>query len=231
MVIGSSKNIGIVVVAAGSGSRYGASIPKQFLELNGKPVLFHCIDTFKMVLPESSLVVVLSEWGKNFVADYCKSNNRPEPMYTFGGATRGESVLNGLKALKACGLSDDAIVLIHDGARPLLSEDLISRLVEQAEKSVGAVPSLPISDSLVQIDNNGFTPVARSHYRSVQTPQVFHLGNILEAYTIPGHENYTDDLSLMKAAGFDNIDLVDGQESNIKITRPLDLEIARLLMK
>lgn len=218
-------------MAAGCGSRYGASIPKQFLNLNGKPVLFHCIDTFKKALPESTIVVVLSEWGIDFVEDYRSSNSRQEPIYTLGGSTRGESVLNGLKALKANGLNDEAIVLIHDGARPLLSEDLINRLVEQAAKSVGAVPSLPISDSLVQVNDSEFTPVARSLFRSVQTPQVFHLGNILEAYTIPGHENYTDDLSLMKAAGFDNIDLVDGQESNIKITRPLDLEIARLLMQ
>ena len=223
-MVSDSKNIGIVVVAAGSGSRYGASVPKQFLDLCGRPVLRHCLDTFRAALPGASLVLVLSETGREIWSDYCLAGMVP------GGATRGESVLSGLKAL---GLPADAPVLVHDGARPLLSESLVAGLLAPfgSPEVCGTVPALEMSDSMVEVGGEGFVPVARSRYRTVQTPQVFRLGPLLRAYTIPGHGSFTDELSLMRAAGFDGIVLVAGQKSNIKITHPSDLEVAEVLMK
>lgn len=229
-MVSDSKNIGIVVVAAGSGSRYGASVPKQFLDLCGRPVLRHCLDTFRAALPGASLVLVLSERGREIWGDYCLAGGYESPRMVPGGPTRGESVLSGLKAL---GLPADAPVLVHDGARPLLSESLIAGLLAPfgSPDVCGTVPALEMSDSMVEVGGEGFVPVARSRYRTVQTPQVFRLGPLLRAYTIPGHENFTDELSLMRAAGFDGIALVAGQKSNIKITHPSDLEVAEVLMK
>lgn len=229
-MVSDSKNIGIVVVAAGSGSRYGASVPKQFLDLCGRPVLRHCLDTFRAALPGASLVLVLSETGREIWSDYCLAGGYESPRMVPGGPTRGESVLSGLKAL---GLPADAPVLVHDGARPLLSESLVAGLLAPfgSPEVCGTVPALEMSDSMVEVGGEGFVPVARSRYRTVQTPQVFRLGPLLRAYTIPGHENFTDELSLMRAAGFDGIALVAGQKSNIKITHPSDLEVAEVLMK
>lgn len=229
-MVSESKNIGIVVVAAGSGSRYGASVPKQFLDLCGRPVLRHCLDTFRAALPGASIVLVLSETGREIWRDYCLASGYGSPRMVLGGATRGESVLNGLKAL---GLAADAPVLVHDGARPLLSESLIAGLLAPfgASDVCGTVPALELSDSMVEVEGEGFVPVARSRYRTVQTPQVFRLGPLLKAYTIPGHGSFTDELSLMRATGFGGISLVAGQKSNIKITHPSDLEVAEVLMK
>lgn len=229
-MVSESKNIGIVVVAAGSGSRYGASVPKQFLGLCGRPVLRHCLDTFRAALPGASIVLVLSETGREIWRGYCLASGYDSPRMVPGGATRGESVLRGLKALE---LAADAPVLVHDGARPLLSESLIAGLLAPfgSAEVCGTVPALEMSDSMVEVGGEGFAPVARSRYRTVQTPQVFRLGQLLRAYTIPGHENYTDELSLMRAAGFGGISLVEGQKSNIKITHPSDLEVAEVLMK
>lgn len=229
-MVSDSKNIGIVVVAAGSGSRYGASVPKQFLDLCGKPVLRHCLDTFRSALPGASIILVLSETGREIWRDYCLASGYESPRMVPGGATRGESVLSGLKAL---GLPADAPVLVHDGARPVLSESLVAGLLAPfgSPEVCGTVPALEMSDSMVEVGGEGFVPVARSRYRTVQTPQVFRLGPLLRAYTIPGHENFTDELSLMRAAGFDGIVLVAGQKSNIKITHPSDLEVAEVLMK
>lgn len=232
-MVSDSERIGIVVVAAGSGSRYGASVPKQFLDLCGRPVLRHCLDTFRSALPGATIVLVLSESGRGIWNDYCLTSGYVSPRMAPGGATRGESVQNGLKAL---GLPADAPVLVHDGARPLLSEKLVADLLAPlaSPEVCGTVPALEMSDSMVEIGDDGgggFMPVARSRYRSVQTPQVFRLGPLTEAFTIPDHENFTDELSLMRAAGFSGIRLVPGQKSNIKITHPSDLEVAEVLMK
>lgn len=232
MVSKQNPQIGIVVVAAGSGTRYGDTLPKQFVSLCGQPVLSHCIEAFRAALPEAHIVLVLSEDGRRLWTDLCKASGFESPELAIGGASRGESVKAGLDALTCSGLSGEAPVLIHDGARPLLSQELILRIVEAMTQGAdGAVPSLDMSDSMVELDDKGgFTPVSRTRFRTVQTPQAFRLGAILDAYSGDSSFGFTDDLSLMRAAGFDNLVLVEGQRDNIKITHPSDLATATALL-
>ncbi len=232
MVNKSSDKTGIIVVAAGNGTRYGDALPKQFIDLCSRPVLRHCTDTFLSTLPDAELVLVLSEQGKNWWNGYCRKSGYWPLTVCIGGKTRGESVLAGLKCLERLGLSDNDAVLIHDGARPLISSGLIERITaEMAKGANGAVPFLEMSDSMVELEENGqFVPVSRSRFRTVQTPQAFRFGQLMKAYSMPEYAGYTDDLSLMHAAGFSGQILVPGELSNIKITHPTDLAVAVSLL-
>ncbi len=219
-----------VIVAAGSGSRFGSELPKQFLPLAGKPMLMHTIEAFRKALPSGKIILVLSPGMIPLWEDLCKTHGMQSPQIAEGGASRWESVKHAIEALKDDPAS--ATVLVHDGARPLVSADLIKRVLAYARNTDGALPAVPVTDSIRKISENGVTSEAvdRSLYRAVQTPQAFSLWRLREAYSLPYDEAFTDDASVIAAAGFENIVLVEGSPENIKVTTPIDMVIAETIL-
>lgn len=229
-----SGKVAVVVVAAGSGSRFGGNQPKQFLELLGRPVLRHCLDTFRRVYPGIRIVLVLSPVGEEIWTDYCKGASYLSPEIVRGGATRAESVLRGLEALAAGGMPDDAVVMVHDGARPFVSESTIISLVAAVEAGAGAAaPAVPITDSVLSFsEGRGTDAVDRSTLRAVQTPQTFRLADIIYAHRNHDTDRWgqpTDECAAYIHAFGAPVTLVEGSHDNIKITNPRDLAIAELI--
>ena len=221
----------IIVVAAGSGSRFGGDIPKQFRNLKGRPVLMHTIDRLRTASPEATLILVLSEAEVQRWRDLCAEFNFDSPEVTTGGSSRWESVKNGLAVIPS-NANPNSIVLIHDGARPLVDQPTVKRVCAAAVNTDGAIPAIPVTDSLRQLDENevASTPVDRSLFRAVQTPQGFSLWRLRQAYSLPWQPEFTDDASVLAAAGFANIFLVEGNPDNIKITNPRDIAIAEAII-
>ena len=222
----------VIIVAAGTGSRFGTEMPKQFLPLCGTPVVAHAINAFREALgADSRILLVLSEpmiplW-RRLCADYVISS----PEIVTGGATRWESVRNAIAALGEA--SPSATVLIHDGARPLVTPEVIRRAASCALNTDGAIPAVPVTDSLRRLDDSEVMsePVDRSLFRAVQTPQAFSLWRLREAYRLPYQDDFTDDASVLAAAGFQNVVLVGGSPENIKITTPVDMLLAEAIIK
>lgn len=220
----------VIIVAAGTGSRFGGDMPKQFLRLGDRPVLMHTIDAFRVALPECDIVVVLSPAMRGVWDELCKEHNFVSPRITDGGATRWESVKKAVDSLADAQAS--TTVLIHDGARPLVPAEVIKKTVAYARNTDGALPVVDVTDSLRRLEPDGVRSEAvdRSEYRSVQTPQTFSLWRLREAYSLPYQSDFTDDASVMAAAGFGNMVMVEGSRENLKITTPLDLKIAELIL-
>jgi len=216
----------VVIVAGGSGSRMRTEIPKQFLELCGKPVLMHTLQAFYDFDSQSSLILVLPELQQNFWKDLCRKHSFKLPhSIVSGGETRFLSVQNGLKLL-----DDDGIVFIHDGVRPLVSKSTLQKCYETALLSGNAIPVLPVTESLRKTEGHSTVSVDRSQFFSVQTPQTFRTEQILQAFKQPFDPAFTDDASVAEKAGY-AIHLVEGNPENIKITQPTDLIIAESFLK
>lgn len=225
----------VVVVAAGSGCRYGADIPKQFLELAGKPVLRHCLDTFRTVMPEAPMVLVLSEVGRRIWTDYCAAVSYTGPAVAPGGASRSDSVLNGLLELRRAGVPDDAIVFIHDGARPLVSERVLADIAEAfAQGCEAAAPAVKLTDSIAAVtDGFATASVDRDSLRALQTPQTFRLGVIIDVLSrlVDEHFSATDECGAFMRLTGGKTKLIEGDRTNIKITNPGDLALAELFLR
>ena len=214
-----------LIVAGGTGKRMGADIPKQFLELAGRPVLMHTIDRFRVFDRSIRIITVIPE-------DQFKTWETLVKKYSFstthivgkGGLSRFMSVKNGLEFVEKPGL-----VAIHDGVRPLVSIATISRCFEAAEKYGNAIPVISNTNSLRVLTEQGSTPVSRQHIMLVQTPQVFKTELIKEAYSQDYCNDFTDDATVLEKTGA-LIHLVEGNRENIKITNPEDLLIASALM-
>lgn len=216
----------VIIVAGGSGSRMGTEIPKQFLELCGKPVLMHTIQVFHDFDPESKIILVLPEDQQQFWKGLCLKHSFSLPhQVVLGGKTRFHSVLNGLSQI-----TEKGIVFIHDGVRPLVSKKTLERCLETAQKNGNAIPVLPVNESLRKQEGNLNISVDRSQYFSVQTPQTFRSEQILEAFKQEFDPAFTDDASVAEKAGFP-IYLVEGNRENIKITTPIDLNVAEAFLK
>lgn len=214
-----------VIVAGGSGKRMGGEIPKQYLELAGKPVLMHTMERFKAFNESIEIITVLPENQLRFWDDLQRkySFNIPHTLVK-GGRARFFSVRNGLKFV-----DDQGLVAIHDGVRPFVSIETIQKCFTTAEKLGNAVPVIPPSDSLRMISGQGSTPVNRLLVRQVQTPQVFHSSLIKRAYQQEYIPEFTDDATVLEKTGV-KINLVDGNRENIKITTPEDLIISAALL-
>lgn len=207
----------VIIAAGGVGSRFGAAVPKQFCELKGAPVLLHAIERFRTSLPEATIAVVISpEW-----ADILP----PGTITALPGKTRWESVKNALEA--TAGIEADAI-LVHDGARPLVTAEVIRGVIDSLADHQGAIPVVDITDSLRRSDG---TPARREDFRAVQTPQGFRAALLRNAYSRPFNPGFTDDASVMSAAGYNDIAMTAGDPTNIKITNPLDLKIAGVILE
>lgn len=221
----------IIIVAAGSGSRFGSEIPKQFCLLAGRPVVMHAIDRLLAAVPGAKPVIVISESEQERWEQLCKEYGFESPVVAYGGATRWESVKNGLARIPE-DARPNSIVLIHDGARPLIDHATVKRVCAAAVNTDGALPAVAVSDSLRKLGDDGVSsePVDRSDFRAVQTPQGFALWRLREAYDLPYQPEFTDDASVLAAAGFANIFLVEGNPDNIKITNPRDIAIAEAIL-
>lgn len=215
----------VVIVAGGSGKRMGAEIPKQFLELVGKPVLMHTIERFKAFNEAIEIITVLPENQLRYWYELQKKYSFTVPQTLVkGGSTRFYSVRNGLKFVNVPGL-----VAIHDGVRPFVSVDTIKRCFETAEKLGNAIPVISLSDSIRMLTDQGSVPVDRRQMRLIQTPQVFSSVLIKKAYQQNYRPEFTDDATVLEING-GKINLVEGNRENIKITNPEDLLISKALL-
>jgi len=215
-----------IIVAGGKGERMGTNVPKQFLELAGKPILMHTIEKFKTTFPTIKIILALPENQLDFWKELCfKYEFTKIPIQIAkGGDTRFHSVKNSLKLVK-----EKSIVAIHDGVRPLVSSKTISTCYSEAENKGNAIPVVPVVESLRHVQDKRNNAVKRSCYRLVQTPQCFNSELIFKAYQQDFDLSFTDDASVVEKLG-ETIYLVDGNEENIKITTEEDLLIAEALI-
>jgi 2-C-methyl-D-erythritol 4-phosphate cytidylyltransferase len=213
-----------LIVAGGSGLRMGTEIPKQFLLLNGEPVLMHTLRKFKTC---KHIVLVLPAAQIGYWNELCAKYNFTLPhAIVQGGNERFYSVLNGLNALP----DEDGLVAIHDGVRPCVSIDAINEAFASAEKLGNAIVAVLSKDSLRMVDDGKSVAVDRSKYYLIQTPQVFNLSLLKKAYSSAAYQTiFTDDASVFEHAGH-QINLVKGEYTNIKITTPEDLPLAELFL-
>lgn len=210
-----------IITAGGAGARMRSDLPKQFLKIHNEVVLMRTLRVFHSYNPKARLVLVLPEAQLPFWEQLClREQFTLSHTLVKGGKTRFHSVQNGL----AC-INDEGIVAIHDGVRPLVSEKTIDKAIKAARLYGASVPVLEITDSLRQLKNNGSTPVNRSSFRAVQTPQCFKASIIKEAYQQSWEEGFTDDASVVEKAGYE-VHLTPGNRTNIKITHPEDIDIA-----
>lgn len=215
-----------IIVAGGNGSRMGAEIPKQFLHIEGVPVLMHTIRNFYDFDPSMQLIVVIPKDEIESWKGLCNKHSFMIPhQIVAGGNTRFESVKNGLSQVSECGL-----VAVHDGVRPLVSHETLTRCFDGAADTGTAIPVLPANESVRKGSLIASVPVNRSHYFMVQTPQVFKIEIIKKGYLQTWIPEFTDDASVVEHTGT-TVHLVMGNRENIKITFPEDLQIAALFMK
>ncbi len=223
-----SKQNYAIIVAGGSGSRMGTAVPKQFIPLAGLPVLMHTLKQFVVFDAHIKLIVALPESQHAYWEDLKNAYEFTIPHQTVtGGKERFFSVKNALALVDGPGL-----VAVHDGVRPLVSLGTIQRTFEKAAGSGAAIPVVPVNESLREVHaaTQANKAVNRAAYKLVQTPQVFHTQLLLEAYGQDYQSFYTDDASVVESLGH-AIHLVEGNEENIKITRPMDLHVATFLLQ
>jgi len=214
----------VIIVAGGIGTRMNSDIPKQFLEISGKPIVMHTIEKFYSFDHSITIVLVLPEQHILLWHKLVEKHNFNIPLQLAnGGETRFDSVKNGLKIIK------NGIVAIHDAVRPFVSLETIKRAFETAISKGNAIPAIGINDSLRILDNYGNKPLDRSVIRIIQTPQCFEVTLIKKAYDQPFDSSFTDDASVLEKIG-EEINLIEGNQENIKITHPTDLMIANTLL-
>ena len=214
-----------VIVAGGTGTRMNADIPKQFLLLQGKPVLYYTLNTFLQSYEDLQIILVLPEEhiaaGQEIIDaffDYSRIK------IAIGGRTRFHSVQNGLQMIE-----EESIVFVHDAVRCMISVELIQNCYDAAMESGSAIPVIDSKDSIRMITEDGNEAIERSTIKLVQTPQTFHSKILLPAYQIDYKDKFTDEATVVEAFGL-KVQLVAGEENNFKITRPVDLILAEYLL-
>ena len=215
-----------LIVAGGNGSRMNNDTPKQFLLLGNKPVLYHSIKAFLEAYNDMEIILVLPEEhigkGQEIIDGYFDDSKF---QITAGGRTRFHSVQNGLSLV-----NEEAIVFVHDGVRCLLTSELVKLCYEGALESGTAVPAVACKDSVRLLTSNGNKILNRNRVMLIQTPQTFHSKILLPAYQIDYKDKFTDEATVVEAFGL-KINLIEGEEDNIKITTPTDLFIADLIQQ
>ncbi|MEK7224864.1 MAG: 2-C-methyl-D-erythritol 4-phosphate cytidylyltransferase [Bacteroidota bacterium] len=214
-----------IIVAGGSGTRMGSNLPKQFMLLKGKPVIYHTIKTFLEAYDDMQIILVLpaeySDIGQQIIDAYLdKSRIRT----TAGGDTRFQSVKNGLALVE-----EESVVFVHDGVRCLLSRDLIHRCFEKAVENGTAIPAVVSRDSIRLLDSNDSKAYDRNKVMLLQTPQTFQSNILLPAFKTEYRKEFTDEATVVEASGI-KVSLIEGEENNIKITTPVDMLIAEKIL-
>lgn len=219
-----------VIVAGGSGIRLGGGLPKQFRNLKGRPVVWWSMKAFHDEDPSTRIILVLhkdyaEEWKRIF--ESLPEKDRIAHVIRYGGATRTESVANGILDIPS---ADDVLIAVHDAARPLVTTEIIADGWRVARTGVGATPAIGVTDSLRKLESFGNVSVDRNDYVAVQTPQVFRSSILKSAYKAMWGDGFTDDVSVTEAYGIKTV-LFKGSPHNMKITNPGDIEIAALLLE
>jgi 2-C-methyl-D-erythritol 4-phosphate cytidylyltransferase len=216
-----------IIVAGGTGKRMGSVMPKQFLLLNDKPVLYYTLKAFLEAYEDLKIILVLpeefSDIGKEVIDAYFDYSRI---QVTFGGETRFHSVQNGLKLVH-----EESIIFVHDAVRCLISTELIQNCYEHTLLMGTAVPVIRAKDSVrfLNEEGNDNEVLDRNKVVLVQTPQTFHSKILIPAFKIDHKEQFTDEATVVESFGL-KISLIEGEENNIKITRPVDLLIAEALL-
>jgi len=215
-----------LIVGGGSGVRMENTLPKQFMELEGMPMIMRSARTFAETYPDIRLILILPA-GQLALWEELVYRYRFTHLVELvaGGYTRFHSVQNGVALVRR-----DEVVAVHDAARPVISRELIRRCFELAEEKGSAVPVMAPVDSIREITADGHIPVNRENYRLVQTPQVFRGDFLIEAYDTEYQPFYTDDAVVVEEAGF-AIFLTTGERTNIKVTYPEDFRLAAWMIK
>ena len=219
-----------IIVAGGSGTRFGAQVPKQFLELGGIPILMRTIRAFGGENRDGSfdVIVTLPESQMDLWHALCDQYGFNVPHHVVaGGETRWHSVKNALDSIDDPASVD--VIAVHDGVRPLATASLIDRVLEAAHRDGAAIPVVMLNDSVRQVVDDTSHALDRSSLRAVQTPQAFEARLLLEAYRQPFEPAFTDDASVVERMGH-AVTLVEGDPMNLKITRPMDLALAEYLL-
>ena len=203
----------------------GGPIPKQFMLLKGKPLLCRTIDAFRAFDAAMPIIVVLPEAQIPIWKALCIGHGfHTEHSVVAGGEERFHSVREGLGTVEG-----DPIIAVHDGVRPLASVELIARCFAAAAEHGAAIPVVPISSSVRQLESTSSKPLDRSNLRAVQTPQCFRVDLLRKAFELPYDPAFTDEATLVERLG-EQVILVEGEERNIKVTTPVDLVVAEALL-
>ncbi|WP_300698592.1 2-C-methyl-D-erythritol 4-phosphate cytidylyltransferase [Bacteroides sp.] len=214
-----------LIVAGGKGLRMGTELPKQFLPIGGKPVLMRTLEAFYTYNSEIQIILVLPHSQQDYWKQLCREYLLLVPhTIVDGGETRFHSVKNGLALVNTPGL-----VGVHDGVRPFVSQEVISRCYDLAAEKRAVIPVIDVVETVRHIEGEGSVTVNRDDYKLVQTPQVFDAELLKQAYNQPYTPHFTDDASVVEALGIPVI-LTTGNRENIKITTPFDLKIATALL-
>ncbi len=214
-----------VIVAGGMGARMGADKPKQFLLLKDKPILWHTLEQFLKAYTDLQIILVLPEAFLGIGIEILPSlKDRERVQIITGGTTRFDSVKNGLSVIHRNG-----IVFVHDAVRCLVSVDLIHRCYEQALEKGSAIPAVAATDSIRIVEGYANVVVDRTRVRIIQTPQTFQTELLLPAFQRSYDPSFTDEATVVESTGIP-VFLIEGEYSNIKITRPIDLIIAESIL-
>jgi 2-C-methyl-D-erythritol 4-phosphate cytidylyltransferase len=215
-----------IIVAGGSGTRMGGNLPKQFLLLKNKPVLYYTIRAFLEAYDDLKVILVLpveyTDMGQEIIDAWF---DKDRIRITTGGDTRFQSVKNGLLLVEG-----ESIIFVHDGVRCLLSTSLIHACYAKAVETGSAIPAVKSKDSVRLLTEEGNDAIDRNKVMLVQTPQTFHSKILLPAFNIDYKDKFTDEATVVEAYGL-KISLVEGEETNIKITTPMDLMVAESILE
>jgi 2-C-methyl-D-erythritol 4-phosphate cytidylyltransferase len=215
-----------IIVAGGTGQRMGATVPKQFLAIEGKSILLHTVSQFVAAFWDINFVIVLPtefiQEGQNLIAT---SEFTQQVQFAAGGDTRFQSVKNGLAHVDA-----DAIVFVHDAVRCLLTPALIQNCYQQAVEKGSAIPAVRSTDTIRIVEGAKHHLVDRENVMMIQTPQTFNAAILIKAFEQAYQPSFTDEANVLEASGTE-VFLIEGEYENIKITRPLDLAIAAYILE
>jgi len=217
-----------IILSGGVGSRMGANIPKQYIEINGKPIISYCLQTFLNVQTVDGIIIGVAEEWKSYVEEIIKTlKPQKKIFYAEPGETRQYSIFNALKVVYDIGGRDDDLVIIHDAARPLVSENLIQCCFDGCQEADGVLPVIPVKDTIYQsVDKTHITSLMnRSELFAGQAPEAFRFGKYLKLHQEMSREELLKINGSTEIAykGGLNIKLIPGDEMNFKITTPEDL--------
>ncbi len=214
----------IIIVAGGKGLRMGGDIPKQFLPVGGKPVLMRTLEAFHTYDADIHIILVLPVSQQAYWKELCEAYCFTLPHdIADGGETRFHSVKNGLAKVEGEGL-----VGVHDGVRPFVAREVIAGCYDGAREKLAVIPVIDVVETVRRLTDEGSETVPRDHYKLVQTPQVFDIALLKQAYAQDYTDFFTDDASVVEALGKE-VHLVPGNRENIKLTTPFDLRVAEVL--
>jgi len=218
-----------IILGGGSGLRFGSSVPKQFLLLNGLPILMHSIKKFIESDNTTKIIVVLPHAQIDYWNELCVQYHFDiHHTVIEGGSTRFQSVKNAINSIQA---ANNDLIAVHDGVRPMISTKVIKEAFLVAQNDLTAIPAIPLTDSVRMLCKDGNSrPLLRDDLRAVQTPQTFNAQVLIKSYGVPYDNAFTDDASVVEKAGH-KINLIDGDPNNIKITHSADLLLAEELIR